>query len=362
MPFSEETKLNVKRKSHFKCCLCHALGIEIHHIVPQGEDGYDTEDNAAPLCPNCHETYGANLLKRKFIREARNFWYELCEKRYASDPEYLNELKRLLENIEAHVQSSNYPLLPFALFYTLRHTTTPDVIERSFKNASGYKLIKNDFLKIVSIERIGGHGIYNSIDFSPTKSHCTLDKQSLEAMIERHTGFCESAIKSPTHTTIEFFFQGSSSEQNKPSVVLKKAFGDGKPREVKHLELFDDQIFQDVLARGWEITNPSKKAWGIGDLRGARIRLTIEISSYSDLNLQYPPRLHNLHMYFGTNTPHILFFSAKQLEEPIVEEDTNLAIRWDFSAVPEFAFRPLLVKYEFQMDEEMFCNQLMQIS
>src|ERR1700741_2657614 len=93
MPFTEETKLGVKRKSHFRCCLCHALGIEIHHIVPQADGGLDTHDNAAPLCPSCHETYGANSGKRKFIREARDFWYELCEKRYASDPDAPQRLK-----------------------------------------------------------------------------------------------------------------------------------------------------------------------------------------------------------------------------------------------------------------------------
>ena len=98
MVFSEALKLKVKRKAHFSCCLCKALGIEIHHIIPQEEKGPDTEDNAAPLCPSCHETYGANSQKRKFIREARNFWYEICEKRYASDSDRIDEVKSLLEN------------------------------------------------------------------------------------------------------------------------------------------------------------------------------------------------------------------------------------------------------------------------
>ena len=98
MAFSEAIKLKLKKKAHFSCCLCKALGIEIHHIIPQEEKGPDTEDNAAPLCPSCHETYGANSQKRKFIREARNFWYEICEKRYASDSDRIDEIKSLLEN------------------------------------------------------------------------------------------------------------------------------------------------------------------------------------------------------------------------------------------------------------------------
>lgn len=83
MTFSEELKRRVRRRAHFKCCLCHQLGVDIHHIVPQAECGPDTEDNAAPLCPSCHDTYGANPVKRKFIREARDLWYELCNSRFA---------------------------------------------------------------------------------------------------------------------------------------------------------------------------------------------------------------------------------------------------------------------------------------
>jgi hypothetical protein len=98
MAFSEALKLKVKKNAHMSCCLCHALGVEVHHIIPQEENGPDTEENAAPLCPSCHEIYGANPQKRKFIREARDFWYEICAKRYASDANKLDEIKTLLQN------------------------------------------------------------------------------------------------------------------------------------------------------------------------------------------------------------------------------------------------------------------------
>ena len=97
MAFTEELKLVIRRKSHFSCCLCHQLGIEIHHIIPQAEGGSDAEDNAAPLCPSCHEIYGANPQKRKFLKEARDFWYELCAQRYTVDPSILNDITKQLE-------------------------------------------------------------------------------------------------------------------------------------------------------------------------------------------------------------------------------------------------------------------------
>lgn len=98
--FSEATKVFVRRKAQFRCCLCHDIGVEIHHIIPQVEGGDDDPDNAAPLCPTCHETYGANPNKRKLIREARDLWYEICERRFTADPEHLDQqLRRALADV-----------------------------------------------------------------------------------------------------------------------------------------------------------------------------------------------------------------------------------------------------------------------
>jgi len=99
MAFSESTKLSVQRAAHFHCCLCRTLGVEIHHIVPQAEGGSDEVENAAPLCPSCHETYGANPTKRKFIREARDFWFEICATRYAGDSSWIEEMRARLASL-----------------------------------------------------------------------------------------------------------------------------------------------------------------------------------------------------------------------------------------------------------------------
>ena len=92
MAFSESLKKHVRQRAHYRCCLDQAVLVEVHHIVPQGEGGSDDEDNAAPLCASCHEKYGANPTKRKWIREARDWWYETCEKRYAPGSDALADL------------------------------------------------------------------------------------------------------------------------------------------------------------------------------------------------------------------------------------------------------------------------------
>lgn len=78
MSFSETLKKKVRERANFRCCRCQEIGVEIHHIVPKSEGGLDTEENAAPLCPNCHSGYGGNTEKRKEIREMRDSWYAKC--------------------------------------------------------------------------------------------------------------------------------------------------------------------------------------------------------------------------------------------------------------------------------------------
>lgn len=78
MSFSESLKVKIRKRASFSCCFCHKKSyLEIHHIIPQAEGGKDTEDNAAPLCPSCHATHGANPQMRKQIREMRDDWYEI---------------------------------------------------------------------------------------------------------------------------------------------------------------------------------------------------------------------------------------------------------------------------------------------
>ena len=97
MSFSETVKSSVRKRAHHTCCLCKQPGpIEVHHIIPREENGPDTEDNAAPLCPTCHETYGTNPTKRRFIREVRDSWYEICATRFAADGDRIEELANLM--------------------------------------------------------------------------------------------------------------------------------------------------------------------------------------------------------------------------------------------------------------------------
>lgn len=98
MPFLETLKADVRKRSHHACCLCKSYGpVEIHHIIPEENGGSDTFDNAASLCPTCHEVYGMNPTKRKYIREARDTWFEICAARYAPDADRIDDLTRMMK-------------------------------------------------------------------------------------------------------------------------------------------------------------------------------------------------------------------------------------------------------------------------
>lgn len=101
MGFSEPLKKEVRQKAGYRCCWCQQVGdIEVHHIVPEKEDGSDDMDNAAALCGRCHNTLGDNPSLRKQIRERRDWLYERVAKMYPDHPDpNLEKLSKLVGSI-----------------------------------------------------------------------------------------------------------------------------------------------------------------------------------------------------------------------------------------------------------------------
>lgn len=95
MAFSEKVKLEAKKKACFRCVICQKPFVEIHHIIPQADGGSDTIDNAAPLCASCHDLFGGNPEKRKQIRDMRDHWFDMMEKRLNGE---VNVLDLITEN------------------------------------------------------------------------------------------------------------------------------------------------------------------------------------------------------------------------------------------------------------------------
>lgn len=61
MSFPSEMREKLLLWCDRRCCLCRRVCevlIELHHIVPKSEGGTDDEDNAIPLCFDCHAKVG----------------------------------------------------------------------------------------------------------------------------------------------------------------------------------------------------------------------------------------------------------------------------------------------------------------
>ena len=109
MPFPDSVRLEALKKAYFQCVACHAPFVEVHHIIPESENGPNTLENAAPLCAGCHGVYGGNPTFRKQISQMRDNWFDVCERRFGpSDPllsQKLNELGETLQTMRADQRS-----------------------------------------------------------------------------------------------------------------------------------------------------------------------------------------------------------------------------------------------------------------
>lgn len=129
MAFSEELKLEVKKKAMFQCCRCHEIGIEIHHIISHKEHGPDTIENAAPLCPNCHTWFGDNPIKRTEITQMRDHWFETVKQMYGPKVEpitpLLEKISDTVEKVKNKTDITNNEML--VLKNTLKEVTNKSI-------------------------------------------------------------------------------------------------------------------------------------------------------------------------------------------------------------------------------------------
>lgn len=92
MPFPEKIKEEVKYRSRNCCVICKKFfrPCEVHHILPESENGSNTLDNAVLLCRNHHDEFGHKPKFVDYIIKERKNWYEYCD-RYMHDVKIINE-------------------------------------------------------------------------------------------------------------------------------------------------------------------------------------------------------------------------------------------------------------------------------
>jgi hypothetical protein len=111
-------------RCHRRCCLCHrfcGVKIETDHIVPAGEGGESTIENAIALCFECHaEIHSYNEMHprgRKFhaneLRRHKEQWLEICKTKpevfvEANRDADVGPLQALIDELEFNAVVSQY--------------------------------------------------------------------------------------------------------------------------------------------------------------------------------------------------------------------------------------------------------------
>jgi len=265
------------------------------------------------------------------------------------------EQKGQLGRIETEIKANTRPLLPVAVFYTLRHSTTSEAIERAFSGVSGFKSIKSDLLQLVGSTRLGGLG-YNSIELTAEESHCVLEEgERLSSLIESHSGFGESVIRPPMSTTLEFFIPVDGAIPAQPTLVLKKTFANG-PYEVKRLELFDNVVFQDCFVKKWHAQTGADQNWSVANLSNARIRFSLILTG--ELG---PASLHNLQLFFGPiSSMHGIHFPAELLSRAEFKKDPSPLFKPSNALAAQF-FTSYILEFECNLTESVMSDNFVKV-
>ena len=169
MAFSEKTKMEAKRRAAFRCVICQKPFVEIHHIIPQHVGGSDELSNAAPLCAGCHDLYGDNPSKRKQIREMRDFWYDVVQKRMQGDLDVMFSAKSQKNISNPHKGIAIY-------HYVYRHEdfeTTADILFKLIVNAQKRYPNTARHLYLDIEEHLNKNGGYDT-DMFELQTHYTL--------------------------------------------------------------------------------------------------------------------------------------------------------------------------------------------
>jgi len=264
------------------------------------------------------------------------------------------EQKHQIGRLETEMSASIKPLLPLAIFYTLRHTPEAEALDKMFAGVEGFKTIKPGMLRFVGTARLGGVLHYNSIEARADHSQSVLEGEELQ---ERFVKFGHGSVRSPSQTFVDFFFPEDGKYPEEPSLTLQTdAASDGRPHEIKRIELFDDVIFQDAFVNTWKARTRSGVAFSVASLADCRLRVRFQF-----LGEHGPVALHNLHLFFGPPTMmHGMFFPEDMLSQATFTLDSNQTFVFQNDLARQFFVEHLLT-FECLLSGSVLSERLVRI-
>jgi len=268
------------------------------------------------------------------------------------------ERKKVLSEIQSNIISSNSPLFPFRLLYTLKYLSQIPEIEKTISNSvANISKVKTEYLKLVGTAKLSDEP-FNYEEESPNELHCTInDSDSLDKLIEN-----EQLIKIPDSLKIEIYTKQGN---NKPDIVFNtNSVTAPTKKTVKEIRIYDTKVYQDTIAPQWELTTSKDNVFGIRDLLHSKVKVKASFFISDRAHDSEYPRFTNLLLYFGDHPTNILSFKLDELIERQSthrERDGESILKFGNDLAKQF-FQRLILEFEIDITDEIFNNQLHQFA
>lgn len=268
------------------------------------------------------------------------------------------ERKKILSEIQSNIISSNYPLIPFRLLYTLKYLATTPEIEKAMSISNVNKpLFKTEYVKLVGTAMLSDEP-FNFEAESPNELHCIIkDADSLDNLIEK-----QELVKIPCSIKLEIFTEQSQSTSD---IVLETNSAESPTkRTVKELRIYDNTVYQDTIAPKWTLATSQEKVFGVRDLLRSRLKVRASFFISDRTNDQEFPRFTNFILYFGDNPTNLLSFTLDELLSKQVthrEEEGDGLFKFENELAKTF-FQELILEFDINITDEIYNNQIIQFA
>lgn len=271
------------------------------------------------------------------------------------------ERHRFLIEILGGISSANYPITPFRLFFTLKHTVTDEFLDEHFKGIKGYKSVKpNKYLKMVSTMSFGDIP-FNSEDESPEKSHYTLQGEIIEK-IKKESKQKNPVVKLPSDIKIEIYTPNSDVT---PEIVFESNYmATEQPDSIREIRLYDNSLYQDTKVTDWKIKTTMERAYGLKDFKNCRMKIIADFFIHDRQFDESYPRFINLQLFFGALPVNLIYFKAEDLinnQKTYRRNPLEGIAKLDGELANEL-FQTLALEFNIKITDEFFANHTIQFN
>ncbi len=260
--------------------------------------------------------------------------------------------QRSQDQAEQIVRAIQAPLLPCGLFITLEIDATDEDLKRVYGDQVGFRdlpappipadgrhFLRDFYLDVRNgaVEAAGFHRRhyprYNILHRNVRHTVSRFDA----ARCKRRLSENEPLFQAP-HVSLDFYSEGSRPlNDSHPTLILKS--GPNSARLLASCAL-DNSVLVDYGFPQLSVSPPDATGFSVTSLRGSFLQLTLDfffIAPILCLPEESWPRLHNLHVFFGSQR-HVLTFSRDDLHDQVTRKNPKPIAGGD-AVMPQIVFQ-----------------------